>query len=204
MAKSVLIATLTTAITASGGHAYTDEVRRPSITVVVYDYTSISDTMLQRAKSDVSSIFREAGVEVVWTGPAAENPIAAFAIQILIRRRAAPESVGAALAAMGASLRDSHEAGGLAMLFRDRITHVAHDRNQDVGCLLAYAMAHEMGHLLLPYPAHSSAGIMRGGWDGDDLRHIGDRSLRFSPAEMIVIRAKAADCCGAQRVNVTK
>jgi len=37
--------------------------------------------------------------------------------------------------------------------------------------ILALAMAHEIGHVLLPPPGHSTSGIMRPTRDGDDIRH---------------------------------
>ncbi|PYQ76467.1 MAG: hypothetical protein DMG04_03735 [Acidobacteria bacterium] len=37
--------------------------------------------------------------------------------------------------------------------------------------MLALAMAHEIGHVLLPPPGHSTSGIMRPTRDGDDIRH---------------------------------
>jgi hypothetical protein len=67
--------------------------------------------------------------------------------------------------------------------------------------VLAYAMAHEMGHLLLPYPAHSTNGIMRAEWDGDDLRHIANGSMLFTPAQTALIRARAVGCCDAHRIS---
>jgi hypothetical protein len=63
--------------------------------------------------------------------------------------------------------------------------------------VLAYVMAHEMGHLLLPPGAHSPSGIMRPDWDGDDLRHIASGSLQFTPAQANAIRAKASECRAA-------
>jgi hypothetical protein len=63
--------------------------------------------------------------------------------------------------------------------------------------VLAYAIAHEIGHLLLPEPAHSPFGIMRADWDGDDLRHIASGSLQFTAGQADAIRAKVSGCCAA-------
>ena len=126
------------------------------------------------------------------------NPAAGFAIRIIIRRHSVSGPAGASGSVMGTSLGDTHDVGGSAFVFRDRVTRVARERKQDVARLFGYAMAHEMGHLLLPYPAHSTNGIMRGEWDGDDLRHIADGTMLFTPAQTILIRAKAAGCCDAR------
>jgi hypothetical protein len=49
--------------------------------------------------------------------------------------------------------------------------------------------------LLLPFPAHAASGIMRAAWDGDDLRHIANGSMQFTPAQQAAIRLKASTCC---------
>lgn len=55
--------------------------------------------------------------------------------------------------------------------------------------VLAHVMAHEIGHLLLPY-GHSSTGLMRANWDVADLRRAVYRQLKFTPEQAALIRAK--------------
>jgi hypothetical protein len=93
--------------------------------------------------------------------------------------------------------RETHETGGTAFVFYDRVLRSAHDRHQDIARVLASAMAHEMGHLLLPASAHSPSGIMRADWDGDDLRRIASGSLQFTAAQVDAIRVKVSGCCAA-------
>ena len=161
-----------------------------AIAVRIYDYTAVPDAVRERAKEDVAQIYQRAGLDITWIDGDGTDPPAGFLIRIMIRRKpvATPGESGSV---MGTSLGDTHDAGGSAFLFRDRITRVAHEGRQDVAGVLGYAMAHEMGHLLLPYPAHSANGIMRAEWDGDDLRHIADGSMRFTPEQGALMRAKA-------------
>jgi len=167
---------------------------QPSIAVVAYNQAGVADDTLARAKTEIARIYGEAGVDVIWMDPAAAEPGSTFTIRLLIRRAVSvPESV------MGSVAGDTHETGGLASVFYDRVLRSAHERRQDVAGVLAYAMAHEMGHLLLPFPAHAASGIMRSAWDGDDLRHIANGSLRFSALQAAAIRAKASTCCGTAR-----
>ena len=121
----------------------------------------------------------------------------AFAIQLLIRSGA----VNAAGSIMGTAIGDTHETGGSALIYYDRVLRSAHQREQEAARLLAYAMAHEMGHLLLPSPAHSTAGIMRPEWDGDDLRHIGAGSSQFTVMQASSIRFKVSSCGPAAAVG---
>lgn len=165
---------------------------RPSIAVVAYNQVGVAADTLARAKTETARIYSGAGVEVIWMDPAAVEKAGTFAIRLLIRRAVrVPESV------MGSVSGDTHETGGLASVFYDRVLRSAHERRQDVAGVLAYAMAHEMGHLLLPFPAHSASGIMRSAWDGDDLRHIANGSMGFTAVQANAIRAKASDCCAA-------
>jgi hypothetical protein len=192
----LVLATVVWLATADSGNASADEPPGPLVTVVrVYDYTTTPDAMLKGAKDDVSRIYRQAGIDITWVEPSDARPAAGFAIRIAIRRRPVASSTHHPGQILGRSIGDTHDIGGSAFVFRDGIAAVARVRQQDVARLLGYAMAHEMGHLLLPYPAHSTGGIMRAAWDGDDLRHIANGTMLFTAAQTSLIRAKVADCC---------
>jgi hypothetical protein len=160
---------------------------RPTIVVAAYNQADVAADVLARAKIEISRIVGSAGVDVAWMDTAAVAPMTSFAIQLLIRPRAVsgPQSV------MGTALGDAHGIGGSAMVFYDRVLRSAHEREQDVAGVLAYAMVHEIGHLLLPPPAHTSSGIMRAAWDGDDLRHMASGAMQFTPTQQAAIRVKA-------------
>jgi hypothetical protein len=164
----------------------------PVVTVTAYDQASVPPQAMNRAKLTVTYICAAAGVQVIWMNPSATQSIpAGFAIRLLIRSRA----VNGASWVMGMTLGDTHDTGGLAFVFYDRVLQSAHERELDVAKLLAYAMLHEMGHLLLPPPAHTSSGIMRATWNNDDLRRIINGSMQFTTAQQSAIRAKAQTCC---------
>ena len=93
---------------------------------------------------------------------------------------------------MGKTLGDEHEMGRASYVFKDRALQIAHKRHQDVAQVLGYAIAHEMGHVLLPRPAHTAQGIMRAEWNGDDLRHIASDALRFTLTQATQMRSKLA------------
>jgi hypothetical protein len=86
----------------------------------------------------------------------------------------------------------------------------AYARRYRVRCevLLGYAIAHELGHLLLPPKSHSTTGLMR---DPIDLEMASARHLRFSTEQAALIvrklddaagytaAARPQDCCDASR-----
>jgi hypothetical protein len=58
--------------------------------------------------------------------------------------------------------------------------------------ILGYAIAHEVGHLLLNMARHPSSGIMRGSWKLNELRAIAAGTLRFTTEEAGKLRAEVA------------
>jgi len=55
--------------------------------------------------------------------------------------------------------------------------------------VLACAIAHELGHLLMPDNAHAASGLMRAGWRRDDFNRADQGQLRFLPGDVARIRA---------------
>jgi hypothetical protein len=51
-------------------------------------------------------------------------------------------------------------------------------------------MAHEMGHLLLPYGSHAATGLMKAGWDNRQALLAATGSLTFEPSQTAQIRAR--------------
>jgi hypothetical protein len=121
------------------------------------------------------------------------NSTGTFVIQMMIRRRAS-EPASAAESVMGMT-PEAGENGGTASVFYDQVLRMAHHYRQPVEELLAIAVAHEMGHVLLPPPGHAPTGIMRPVWDGRDIRHAVLGSLTFTPTQAALIQAKVSGCC---------
>jgi hypothetical protein len=59
----------------------------------------------------------------------------------------------------------------------------------DLSTILAYVIAHELGHLLLPGYGHSPTGVMRADWDNPLARDVVKGSLTFTDAQAARIRA---------------
>jgi hypothetical protein len=58
--------------------------------------------------------------------------------------------------------------GKIAYLLFDRIRHVALSSGGEAADILGLVIAHEMGHLLLPFGSHSQNGLMRPSWRPED------------------------------------
>src|SRR5262245_54922394 len=95
----------------------------------------------------------------------------------------------------------------MAYVFYDRVERVARTHlhtgrrtgtyDFDDVVVLAHAMAHEIGHLLLPY-GHSATGLMRANWDEADLLRAVHRKLNFTVEQAESIRARLLTLAGRE------
>ena len=200
---------LVTAVAAAvlGGYGDTasgQQTPPPVITVLVYDYAGVPADVLSATRNAVSAVFGRAGVDIIWSAPLSGTATAgiaptecrpAFSIQAMIRARQV-EWEPRRKRIMGLALAADGERAVLS-LFYDAVMDVALRYRSPLDDILAVALAHEIGHALLPPPSHASTGIMQARWEGDDIRHAIVGSLTFSEAQADTIRAKAERRCAA-------
>jgi hypothetical protein len=168
----------------------------PTISIGLDDYADVPAGQLVHAKLDVAWAYREIGIEIAWRDtrhlssftPQARTPWRpGLTIIILnpemVTRLAPPPS------ALGATPTTLNEPGRIAYVFYSRLpSSDVGDDNQ----ILSFVIAHEIGHLLLPFGSHSNAGIMRGQWLVRELRRVGLHALRFTPFQAQAIRRRAS------------
>jgi len=90
--------------------------------------------------------------------------------------------------ALGATAGTREHGGRAAFIFYHRVERIARTYKIEDVLVLAHAMAHEIGHLLLPY-GHSATGLMRADWDAKDLRLAMGGELNFTADQVELIRA---------------
>jgi predicted HD phosphohydrolase len=91
--------------------------------------------------------------------------------------------------ALGAAPSNLSGPGHIAYVFSSRLpsTNAGADDH-----MLSLVIAHEIGHLLLPYGSHSDIGIMRGHWDVRELVRLSLHALMFTPFQAQEIRRRAS------------
>jgi hypothetical protein len=82
--------------------------------------------------------------------------------------------------------------GQLAYVFYDRVESLSEYFSTAIGQVLGGAVAHEIGHLLLPYHAHSRSGLMRAAWVSEDFQNLARGWLLFTPEQGALMRARLA------------
>ena len=156
------------------------------LTVVVHNSAAVSETTLNAAEKEVARLFEGASIAIAWVS--AIEP-GTFAIQVTLRRQPGGGPGAMAPSALGTTLGDDHQNGGTCFVFYDRVLKFAHQHNRPVEIILAYGIAHEFGHVLLPAPAHASAGLMKAAWSDDDIRHLTIDNGTFTRGQISMMSA---------------
>jgi len=180
-------ATILTSL-AAGQTGWADE--NPILIVRVRDQAQLPDRTLREALMIAGGVYRRAGVTVEWRlqpGDAVDEGGVAIAIvgaAAQARFRASDDSMGVARGEDGARAI-------VAYVFYDRVREFGQRGRVDAWIVLGCAIAHELGHLLLPVNSHAPDGIMRADWDPKMLSRTGG-FLSFAPDQGRLLRLRVA------------
>jgi hypothetical protein len=192
---------------------------KPSLTLTIhiYNYADVAPQTLIEAERVAAGIFQRAKVNVRWVNAPAtsgnnqENttdrgPFDLSHIWIKILSGQMAERFNLRNDAMGFAPGSGCERG-IAFVAYNHVEALALQQtkarfegntpiNATTGQILAHAVAHEIGHLLLDLPFHSETGIMRGDWDLKDLQSIAYGYLNFTARQAAAIRGEVARRAG--------
>ncbi len=173
------------------------------MTVVIYDSAHVGAKTLDRVERSAGTILQTAGIELRWdTGPLqdlrnlgtdftayspsnCQNRSASAILRVQILPRAPS---GFAAQALGYSLPCAKR-GIEVTIFADRAAAVSERGGPTFGRVLAYAIAHELGHVLLHSGAHEAAGLMKDIWSQRDWQRAAVSIIPFSPGDVQRIAA---------------
>jgi hypothetical protein len=174
----------------------------PRITVRMHDYAGVSRDTLDRAEGEMARIFEVAGIATTWVDcplttselpqyPACLQPADSprFDMNIVPRFMATRYAMHETALGFTSFAREG-EHNSVASVFYDRVRETAESTPMSSPRLLAHAMAHELGHLLLRTSGHTPGGIMRARWTPDDLRLASCGRLLFTAEQAQLIRAE--------------
>jgi hypothetical protein len=125
--------------------------------------------------------------------PARDVPID-YVVRVVIIARVSGLSGSEALP-LGFTLPGAHRTGADIVVFHDHVEDSARARRKSASAVLALVIAHEIGHALLPAPAHTNVGIMQCEWDQQTLDQADDHELRFTSQQGALIRGRLDECC---------
>jgi hypothetical protein len=172
------------------------------LTILVLNQAQVKPAVLTRAKRVAARIFRELNIETAWL----ECPFSSRDAQAIrgcqpgqdptyLFLRVVPQfengEAGFNSAALGFALPDQPW-GVHASIFYHRVAEVSQQGLASESLVLGYALAHEIGHLLLGSNSHSPSGLMKARWDKEELRKATLELLRFDSEQKEQMRADVA------------
>ena len=156
---------------------------RLPLVVRTYDSAGVSERVLTHAEESAGITLAAAGIHPIWRPCHATGCVARpkpHEVEIrFVRSTSGSEPGSLGFAAVDVEMR----AGTLATIYVDRVAALASQAGVDRGDLLGYAIAHELGHLLLGTTEHAAYGLMRATWRADELRRALPLDWVFSGAE---------------------
>jgi hypothetical protein len=165
-----------------------------AILLRIRDTAQVPYHVLTDAQADVTRIYREAGVEALW--PTAESLLAesnairqaVLTVAIVSMEQAERMNSGIAKGRVGFAARTADGDGQLVYVIYDRVERLTGGNGVRRASMLAIAIAHEIGHLLLPSKGHSRRGLMRAEWTRADLQLAQRELASFTPREGELLR----------------
>ena len=162
----------------------------PDVRVYLKVDQSIGASMMERALLIAATIFRDIGVEVAWSSGRAPART---------ENAAQPGPVEMNLHIVQGSGGIEHEyalAYALPYAPGVRSITVLYDRIEPTvlawpalgPTLLAHVFAHEIAHVLGGSDMHAATGLMKAHWTRDDFWNMSLKPLRFTPADVALIR----------------
>jgi hypothetical protein len=148
------------------------------------NFSSAPPPVVHQAQEEVTRVYAAIGVPLEWSEAADRPP----AIRIVLLPYETGDLRRSEKTVMGAALRTAN-GGAIVYVFHRRVQAEAERYEVSTARVLACAIAHELGHLLLPVRAHASAGLMRACWSRDEFQRAEQGQLRFLPEEVERIRA---------------
>jgi hypothetical protein len=167
------------------GNANTASAQTSALQVQVYDYAGLSPAALHQFIARTQEILASSGVslevDACSRGAAPCESHTGSSRQVVIRLVADRGKNGknVRFETLGTSVA-GHDGGTYASVFLKPAEEEASDANLPRTTVLAYAAAHEIGHLLLGEQAHTSQGLMKATWDTQDFQAMAQNGFHFS------------------------
>ncbi len=170
---------------ALAGNAQTLTAQSSAVQVKVYDYADLKPESLHKVMALTQQILAGAGLSVQLELCRGSLSVSCDGQGGLIRNLVVRVVAGGSKtkdsvlrAPLGQSMAD-HQGGTYASIFMERIQDAAAEAGVPRDTVLAFAIAHEVGHLLLGSDAHTPQGVMKGNWDRKDYEAMNQNQFHF-------------------------
>jgi len=157
-----------------------------ALRVLVFDYTGLNAPSLREFTTQTQVILSNEGLSAevedctrATDGPCFSQDRAQRRIEIRVVNKPQENHMLVGGNCLGVSFIN-HDGGISASVYREQADQEAANFGLPRGVVLAYAAAHEAGHLLLGEQAHTLYGLMKARWGTEEFRAISQRRLHFN------------------------
>lgn len=171
------------------------------VTLMLDARARIRPDEIARATVEVTRILGAIGVQVRWIPGATDTNRSdhrlepAFTIHVIVLART--DRLVADALPLGLTPPATTPCGADIVIFKDHVDEFARVRGRPIPLILGLVLAHEIGHALLPKPAHTSVGIMQAPWDQETMTQASDPGLQFTAQQGALIRARLNRSCSS-------
>jgi hypothetical protein len=151
-----------------------------ALVLQIWNVADVPRTVIEPVQAEVMRLYADAGVAIAWNG----SPD----VQVVVLDRATGDLERSNRSIMGAAVR-TDQGSRIAYVFYRRIAAEADEHGVPRALVLACAIAHEVGHLLMPGRGHSPTGLMRACWGRDDFDLVRYGLLSFSRPDRAELRS---------------
>jgi hypothetical protein len=192
----------TAGLSLAGRTATATPTTLPTVKIAIDDYAAVDSDQIIQAQRLVTQLYDAIGVKTSWletrrvsndaSGARMRADLVAPDLRVIVLEMQTPDREDLSPDAAGSAPGTRTERGRIAYVFYDRVRTIAQKAHQVDGSPLGVVIAHEIGHLLLPYGSHSETGLMRGLWSAQEIRRIDVRTLAFTPSQAREIRLRVS------------
>jgi len=160
-----------------------------ALVLQLHNFAGAPPSIVDTAQRELAHVYSEIGVPIEWAIGAPGQPTPPGAMHIILVDREGGVLRRTRDAVLGATLWTGNGTPAVYIFYR-RVEAEARRHGVSLALLLSVALAHELGHVLMPDRGHSPDGIMRACWNGDDFANANRGQLRFNREQIAVMRAR--------------
>ena len=158
-----------------------------NVTVRIENQANLPTDLLTAAESRVAVMYANAGVDMTFVNRDDAD------VMIRLLSREGEERMQRDADTMGFAPYAASDRGRIAYVFQTRVDNITKGYSAARYIVLAVAMAHEVGHLLLPLHAHSTTGIMKATPGQKEFQLAVGGQLLFTPEQIAQINRRLVD-----------
>jgi hypothetical protein len=161
---------------------------RPTVLVMFQNEVNAPSELVDRASKEAARLFNLIDIDIVWVTEVPANTrlrVVSLTNWEPDERKVQPSVLGYTQIAQG-------KRGIRAYVFWRRVERASQKFTASLDKVLAIAIAHELGHMLLPNGKHAKTGLMRAPWDANHFRSASAGLLAFSPDCAALIQREMA------------